>query len=212
MNGLSFAVAARESDGDSIEVRMDAKAQTEEIISFWFDDVGPEGWYGGGEELDDEIRRRYGELTENARTGGLDGWTCAARPVLALIILLDQFPRNLYRGDPRSFASDAKGRAVAGRAIGRGFDLRHEPPARNFFYLPFMHSEMLSDQHRAVRLFKLNVEGADGLAHARAHREIIRRFGRFPYRNAALGRTSTAAEAEFLEGGGYRAMLAEIRD
>ena len=122
--------------------------------------------------------------------------------------MLDQFPRNMFRGDARSFASDRKARAVAKAAIQRGHDLRIEPPARQFFYMPLMHSEFLPDQEKSVRLFLLNAPG-ENLQHAQAHRAVIRRFSRFPYRNAALGRRSTPKEEEFLAAGGYRAAMAE---
>jgi uncharacterized protein (DUF924 family) len=187
---------------------MDPRAEA--ILDFWLDAVGRDGWYATDEALDAEIRSRFLELWEAARRGDLDGWIGAPRTCLALAILLDQFPRNMFRGDGQSFASDAKALAVAKSAIARGFDERIDMPARQFFYLPLMHSEVLADQDRSVRLFTLTPECADNLKHARAHRAVIRRFGRFPYRNAALGRTTRPPEAAWMEAGGYRAALAEV--
>ena len=187
---------------------MDAEA--EEVLAFWLDEVGPVGWYQGGEALDATCRERFLATWERGRAGALDAWTCAPRSALGLIVLLDQLPRNMFRGHARSFASDAKARAVAKGAIERGFDAKIEGKARQFFYLPLMHSEVVSDQERAVRLFALRFEDKEQLTHAQAHRWVIRSFGRFPYRNAALGRTTTPAEAEFLAAGGYAAALREV--
>ena len=127
---------------------MDAMAQ--EVLSFWLDEVGPEGWYDEG--FDEPIRARFGALWEEARAGGRDRWICAPASCLALVIVLDQFPRNMFRGDAKSFASDRKARAVAKGAIQRGHDLRVELPGRRFFYMPLMHSEFLPDQEKGVRL------------------------------------------------------------
>lgn len=182
----------------------------EELLAFWLDEVGPDGWYRVDPALDARIRATYESVWESARAGGLDGWSCQPRPCLALVILLDQFPRNMFRGERRAFASDARALAFAKSAIGRGFDQRVETEARQFFYLPLMHSEIVADQERSVRLFKLNLEGASNLTHARAHRAVIRRFGRFPYRNDALGRATTEPEAAWLAQGGYAAALAEV--
>jgi uncharacterized protein (DUF924 family) len=179
------------------------------ILDFWLDEVGPEGWWAA-EELDPVIRERFRDLWEDARTGGRDGWTCGPRSCLALVILLDQFPRNMFRGDRLAFASDAKSVAVAKGAIARGLDGAIEPAARSFFYMPLQHSEMLADQDKAVRLVVLNYGPGDLLNHFRAHRLVIRRFGRFPYRNAALGRRTTPEEQAFLDAGGYPAALAEV--
>lgn len=187
---------------------MDARAQA--LLDFWLDEVGPQGWYESDEALDGRIRGDYLDLWEAGRCGGLDGWTNAPRPCLALTILLDQFPRNMFRGSPRAFASDAKALAVAKRAIVRGFDERIDMPARQFIYMPLMHSEVLADQDRSVRLFTLVPDAAESLKHARAHRAVIRRFGRFPYRNAALGRATRASEQAWLDAGGYAAALVEV--
>jgi uncharacterized protein (DUF924 family) len=185
-------------------------AEAEALLGFWLDEVGPVGWYEGGAALDAECRERFLGTWERGRSGAIDGWACTPRSTLALIVLFDQLPRNMFRDDPRAFATDAKARAVAKGAIGRGYDLRIDEPARQFFYMPLEHSETISDQGRAVRMFVLRFGDKETLKHARAHRAVIRRFGRFPYRNAALGRRTTPAEAAFLADGGYRAALAEV--
>lgn len=183
--------------------------EAEAILAFWLDEVGPKGWYQGGEALDAECRARFLDTWEQARRGALDGWAASPRSALALVILLDQMPRNMRRGEAGAFASDARALAVAKASIRRGFDLAVEGPERQFFYLPLMHSEVIADQERAVRLILLRLDGDDQLTHARAHRAVIRRFGRFPYRNAALGRRTTEGEDAFLAAGGYAAALAE---
>lgn len=186
---------------------MDAEA--EDVIAFWIDEVGPDGWYATDEALDARVRERFGATLERAGRGELDAWRATPRGCLAYLILLDQFPRNMFRGDARSFATDARALAAAKQAIARGHDRRVEGPARQFFYLPLMHSETLEDQERALRLLLLAFGRNENLRHARAHRAVIRRFGRFPYRNAALGRRTTPAEAAWMEAGGYQAALAE---
>ncbi len=185
-------------------------SEFEGVLSFWFDEIGQAAWYEQDAELDARVRDRFEGLWNRARRGTLDGWTCQPRSCLALVIVLDQFPRNMFRGDPRSFVTDPKALAVSKSAVDRGFDLRVDPVARQFFYLPLMHSEIAADQERAVRLFMLNIEGGSNLTHARAHRAVIRRFGRFPFRNAALGRLTTRSEAEWLAHGGYAAALSEV--
>jgi uncharacterized protein (DUF924 family) len=187
---------------------MDGEAQA--ILDFWLDEVGPKGWYAVDAALDARIRDRFGATWEAARRGERDAWSGAPACCLALVILLDQFPRNMFRGDARAFATDARALAVSKQAIARGFDERMPLPGRTFFYLPLMHSEVLADQDRSVRLFTLAAECAENLRHARAHRAVIRRFGRFPYRNAALGRTTREVERAWLESGGYEAALAEV--
>lgn len=188
---------------------MDAQAQ--QLLDFWLDEVGEEGWYRQDEALDATIRERWMGAWEVARDGGLRSWVIHPGSCLALVILLDQFPRNMFRGDARSFVSDRVARITANAAIQRGIDKRVELPARQFFYLPMMHSELPVHQDRSVRLFLINFGREDEhLRHARAHRDIIRRFGRFPYRNAALGRASTPEEEAFLAEGGYMAALEAV--
>ena len=185
----------------------------DEVLSFWIDDVGPGGWYKSDEALDQEIRDRFGDGWEGAMEGRHALWLTYPSGALAYIVLLDQFPRNMFRGSGRAFASDRIALAAAKQAIGKNWDLRIDEPARQFFYLPLMHSENLCDQDRCVRLMleRMPVHGASNLLHARAHREVIRRFGRFPYRNTALGRNSTATEADYVSGGGYGATVEELK-
>ncbi len=188
---------------------MDHKAQ--ELLDFWIGDVGPDGWYAADDARDATIRDGWGDLWETARGGGLANWRSGPKTCLALAILLDQFPRNMFRDDPRAFATDALARAAVKIAILHGQDRQVGLPERQFFYTPLMHSELQTDQDRSVRLFLVNFGAGDDLMlHARAHREAIRRFGRFPARNAALGRESTPEEKAHLEAGGYRAMLTEL--
>jgi uncharacterized protein (DUF924 family) len=182
----------------------------EEVLRFWVEEVGPEGWYRVDEALDATIRDRFGGLWQEALDGKHDRWICAPRSCLALVIVLDQFPRNMFRGDARSFASDPKALTVAKSAVMRGHDSKIEGPERQFFYMPLMHSETLANQDKSVRLFLLGFGHGESLKHAQAHRLVIRRFGRFPYRNAALGRTTTPEEQAFLDAGGYRAAMAEV--
>jgi uncharacterized protein (DUF924 family) len=181
----------------------------QDVVDFWLG-VGPDGWYNGGAALDTRIRDRYLGLWEAARRGACATWICQPDSCLALVVLLDQFPRNIFRDDPRAFATDARALAVAKSAVRRGHDKRIALPQRQFLYMPLMHSEMLPDQEKAVRLFLLNFGPGESLNHARAHRLVIRRFGRFPYRNMALGRESTPEEEAFLAAGGYRAAMAEV--
>lgn len=168
----------------------------DDVLRFWFgdEDEPREEWWRKDEEFDREIRDRFGALYEEAASGALDGWRETAEGSLALVIALDQFPRNMFRGDPRSYATDEKARETARYAVDRAFDRELSPVRRSFLYMPFMHSEDLEDQRRSVELF----EGMDPGGYAIRHREIVERFGRFPHRNAVLGRDTTPEEAEFL--------------
>lgn len=175
-----------------------------EVLDYWVNAVGQKGWYVANPEVDETIRRRFGALPDEAETGALDVWAETPSGALALLIVLDQFPRNLYRDDAQAFGYDKKARAVAADALDRGHDLATPAPERQFFYLPFMHSEELADQEMCVRLFEERMpEAAENLKHAVAHRDVIQRFNRFPHRNGALGRESTPEEVEYLENGGY---------
>lgn len=189
-------------------------AEPKALLAWWLDGVGPAGWYAGGAALDDETRARWLDPWQAALAGGLGQWLTYPQGALAYIILVDQFPRNMFRGDDRAFSTDRLALSAAKGAIAKGWDLRIDEPARQFFYLPLMHSEVLSDQDRCVRLIldRLPQTGADNLRHARAHRDVIRRFGRFPYRNDALGRDSRADEAAFLAEGGYMSAVAALTD
>lgn len=176
----------------------------EDVLSFWLDEVGEKGWYAPPDGLDDEIRDRFEPAWTSARDGTYALWLTYPTGTLAYILLMDQFPRNMHRNTGEAFATDRQGLAAAKAAIDRKWDLRIDPPARQFFYLPLMHSENLCDQDRCVRLFCERMPSSEhNLLHARAHREVIRLFGRFPYRNGALGRPSTAAEKNYVAAGGY---------
>ncbi|EAQ01462.1 hypothetical protein OB2597_01197 [Pseudooceanicola batsensis HTCC2597] len=188
-------------------------ASPEEILAFWLDETGPSGWYEVRESLDDEIRDRFGPAWEKAAQGAHGLWLTYPSGTLAYIILTDQFPRNMFRGSGRAFDTDGIARTAAKLAIDRSWDMRIDEPARQFFYLPLMHSENLADQDRCVRLMKERMpEGGEAnLLHAKAHREVIRRFGRFPYRNDALGRKPTQSEESYLEAGGYGQTVRELQ-
>lgn len=184
----------------------------QEVLDFWLREVGESRWYAVDDALDQQVRHRFLPLWEAAMEGRLGLWLVAAQDALAYVILLDQFPRNMFRGDARAFASDPHARAAAKTAIARDWDLKVPAPERQFFYLPLEHSESLIDQDRAVRLFKARLSDLpDQLLHARAHRDQIRRFGRFPTRNEVLRRESTPDEREFLAQGGYPALVERMR-
>ncbi|MDF1871567.1 DUF924 family protein [Vannielia sp.] len=177
--------------------------QAEDILRFWVDEIGPEGWYAVDDAVDAEIRKRFGGLWQDVHDDALRGWRNTPEGVLAYLVLTDQFPRNMFRGDGRSFATDARARQMAKWAIENRFDRRIDGPKRQFFYLPLMHSEVLADQDRAVRCFMTRMSQGNNLEHARAHRQVIRDFSRFPYRNEALARVSSEKEKAYLAAGGY---------
>lgn len=186
---------------------------SEQVLDFWLDRVGPDGWYAADDAVDAEIREKFLSTWEAARDGGLSLWLTYPSGALAYLILTDQFSRNMFRGSDQAFALDAISLAVAKRAICKGWDLKIDAPARQFFYLPMMHSENLCDQDRCIRLMveRLPQAGEGNLIHAQAHREVIRQFGRFPYRNAALGRTDTRSELEYADAGGYGFTLRQLQ-
>jgi uncharacterized protein (DUF924 family) len=178
------------------------------LIDRWF---GPPGdperekereiWFESTPEFDAALRTEFRADHEDATAGRLAAWEASVEGALALVLLLDQIPRNIFRGSPRAYASDALARGAADRALARGFDGAVPRAWRGFFYLPFEHSEDLADQERALALFAAmppTPECPDPLRHARRHHEIIARFGRFPHRNAVLGRASTPVELAFL--------------
>lgn len=186
----------------------------EDVLSFWLDEVGlGGGWYDVSDTLDAKITERFGDAWQGAKDGGFSLWLTYPSGALAYIILTDQFPRNMFRNDPRSFSTDKASLAAAKSAISKGWDMRIDEPARQFFYMPLMHSESLCDQDRCVRLMKERMPeyGASNMLHARAHREVIRQFGRFPFRNAALSRKLTAPEAAYVEQGGYGQTVRELQ-
>ncbi len=173
----------------------------EDVVKFWTE-AGRKLWFAKDEAFDGEIRARFEAVHHAAARGELDDWAETARGALALLLLLDQFPRNLFRASPHAFATDPLARKVARAATDRGFEQAFEPDLRQFFLLPFSHSERLEDQDRALALAEAS--GDAGLVKwANIHRDIISRFGRFPHRNACLARAATAAEQAFLEGGGF---------
>jgi uncharacterized protein (DUF924 family) len=176
-------------------------ASPAEIIDFWRD-AGHERWYKVDTGFDREIRERFLKSHEAAAAGELPGWDQSAEGALALLILLDQFPRNMFRGTPRAFSTDTLARQIADGALENGFDKKVDPKMRSFFYLPFMHSEKLADQERCLALYREN-DDAEGIKYAELHLDPIRRFGRFPHRNKILGRTSAPDEIAFLESGGF---------
>ncbi|MFA3917878.1 DUF924 family protein [Ruegeria hyattellae] len=185
----------------------------EEVLSFWLDEIGEDGWYRQDEALDQQIREKFLSAWEVACEGRFALWLTYPSGALAYIILMDQFPRNMFRGEGRAFASDRAALAAAKCAVDKGWDMRIDEPARQFFYLPMMHSESLCDQERCVRLLcqRMPETGAANMLHAQAHRQIIRQFGRFPYRNEALSRETTPQEMAFVSNGGYGATVRELQ-
>ena len=170
------------------------------MIAFWFAAATKARWYKATVAFDDECRQRFAALHEAAKAGELAPWAMSADGALALVLLLDQIPRNIHRGTALAFETDPKAVTVAAAAIEQGFDQALDPEKRAFLYLPFMHSEVLADQERSLVLNQaLGSEKA--LAYAVDHADIIRRFGRFPHRNAILGRENTEEEQAFLEAG-----------
>jgi uncharacterized protein (DUF924 family) len=175
-------------------------ASAAEIVRFWRD-AGPKFWFVKDETFDGRCRAFEAEHHAAAR-GELRAWEADAESALALMILLDQIPRNIFRGSPHAFATDGLAQAAAARALDRQFDAATESALRMFFYLPFEHAEDFALQERSVTLFT-NLGDADYLKYAILHRDVIARFGRFPHRNAILGRKSTAEELAFLAEGGF---------
>jgi uncharacterized protein (DUF924 family) len=180
-------------------------ATVEDITRFWRE-AGPKAWFAKDDAFDEAIRRNYEPAHHAAARGEYDAWIETPEGALALLLLLDQFPRNLYRGSAHAFATDPKARRLAREAIAREHDLALEAGLRPFFYLPFEHSEDLADQDESIRLttrLRDDTGDADTLKWAAIHRDIIARFGRFPHRNRALARTTTAEEQAFLDEGGF---------
>lgn len=190
-----------------------------EVLDFWFDDGLERGWpsrnmselwFGGSRGLDEEIRERFSVFVEAALWSELVDWEARPLSRLALVIVLDQFTRNIYRGEAKAFSGDHRACTLVMEGIARGMDKQLPWIGRVFFYMPLMHAEDMALQDECVRCFEAMVDEApadiadkvrNNLAFAKEHRELIKRFGRFPYRNAALGRESTEAEREYLEHG-----------
>jgi uncharacterized protein (DUF924 family) len=173
-----------------------------DVLAFWRE-AGPDRWYERDEAFDAAIRTRFLSTYAAAVAGERSDWETTADGALALLIVLDQFPRNMFRDDPCAYAADPLARVVADRAIARGFDQQVDAGERLFFYLPFEHSEDAADQARCVALH-IALGDADSLKWAQLHADIIARFGRFPHRNAVLGRKTTPDEQAFLDGGGFK--------
>ncbi|MFN4192980.1 MAG: DUF924 family protein [Tabrizicola sp.] len=182
------------------------------LLDFWLHEIGPDGWYAGGDEIDSLCRDRFADLWQAARDGGLEHWVDGTVGTLAYLILTDQIPRNIHRGTALAFATDPQARAAAGKALDAGWDMGAPEPERQFFYMPFEHSEDAEDQALSVRLLTERMPSDPEMAlHARAHQEVIARFGRFPTRNAALGRESSPEERQYLEDGGYMAVVNRLK-
>jgi uncharacterized protein (DUF924 family) len=184
-------------------------SQANEILDFWFGkpdeaDYGKprKFWFIKNPEFDQEVRSRFLKDYQQAAAGKLDDWKTSPQGCLALIILLDQFPRNIFRGQPQAFATDPQALAYAQHAVAQGFDKQLLPIQRQFIYLPFEHSENLADQHQCIELFSMlkdHPECSSCVDYAHRHHKVIERFGRFPHRNEILGRETTPEEAEFLK-------------
>jgi len=172
-----------------------------DVLAFWLA-AGPDRWFREDEAFDAEIRARFQGIYDDAAAGRLSSWENTQDGALAAVIILDQLPRNMFRGSARAYATDSMARAVAGRAIARGFDQRIAMPARVFLYLPFEHSENPVHQEYCLTLLQATGD-ADLVEWGELHADIIRRFGRFPHRNAVLGRVTTPEEQTFLDNGGF---------
>ena len=185
----------------SVNAQTPPKAQA--VLDFWFSDATRRRWFNATPTFDETLRTRFLDTFEQAEAGGLRDWAETPDGALALVIVLDQFPLNLFRNQARSFGTEAAARSVAFAAIERGLDQQLKDSGKAFLYLPFMHSEDLADQDRSVALFEA-AGLRENLRFAHHHRNIVARFGRFPHRNAALGRTSTQEEIDWLNSpGGY---------
>jgi uncharacterized protein (DUF924 family) len=191
---------------------MTAKVTFPEVLDFWFGGADSplrgrarKAWFVKSDDFDREVRERFSNLWETAASGGLKSWGDTPLAALALVVVLDQFPRNMFRGKPQAFASDALALATTHRIMERRFDRLLRPIERAFVYLPFQHAEDVEAQRRALALYgDLARLGVDHLDFARRHHDIVARFGRFPHRNEILGRTSTLEEIEFLKQPGSR--------
>ena len=181
--------------------------QPGDILNFWFEEAGPAKWYARSDAFDADIRARFEDFATNAaatlKTTGAHDWQDDPNAALALIIALNQFSRNMYRGTKGAFAWDGLALACAKLAVDKGYDLKTGQARRAFFYLPYMHAEDLAVQDACVRLMDMRIDNPDNLFHAVEHRKLIARFGRYPHRNAVLDRDSTDEEIEYLKIGGY---------
>lgn len=170
----------------------------DDVLHFWFEELRPEDWFTSSAQVDDKCRSRFGDDYAALKDEPPNAANADARTLLAAVIVFDQFPRNIFRKTPQAYATDAKALELARHAVASGKDKSLPPAQRHFLYLPFMHSEDLQAQAESVRLFnELGIP--DGVKYARHHHDIVERFGRFPHRNAILGRRSTAEELAFLK-------------
>lgn len=170
----------------------------QEILAFWFSEEVRPRWFNSTPEFDSLLRDHYESTWEQARCGSYDFWAQEANSALALVIVLDQFPLNMFRQDARQYSTESHARRIASEAIELGLDKKLEPAQQAFLYLPFMHSESLLDQKRSLQLYE-EAGLEDNLRFARHHHDVVKRFGRFPHRNETLGRDSTAEEIEYLK-------------
>ena len=170
-----------------------------EILNFWIKEVGPKKWFRSSKALDEEIRDRFQNHWAAALEGAYDGWVTTPDGACALIVLLDQFPRNMFRGTPEAFASDAKALEIATIAVENRRDLEMPQAIRQLFYMPFMHAEDAASQEKCIELIRDRSGDSTNLQHAEEHSQIIQQFGRFPHRNEVLGRENTEAEKAYLE-------------
>ena len=174
-----------------------------DVLEFW-ESTGSKGWWMKNDDVDAQIHEKFGQLHRQACAGELDDWRETPDGALALIIVLDQFSRNMFRGSPKTFAQDAKALKLAKDAIAKGFDKQANETLQFFFYLPFEHSENIEDQERSLELFEAYNGDPEFMKAAREHHDIIKRFGRFPHRNEVLGRETTLEEQAYLDGGGFK--------
>ncbi len=198
MSGAMFAHAATGAEPD--RSAPGAVTEAPAVVAFWRE-AGPGMWFAKDDAFDRRFRERFAHLYEAAARGKLSHWLATSDGALGLLILLDQYPRNSFRGTPRMYATDTLARAVAAAALAAGHDRAASAEMQLFFYLPFAHSEDMADQDRSVALVRRL--GEPNVSHANRHRDIIRRFGRFPHRNPILGRAMRPEEQEYLDNGGY---------
>jgi len=183
------------------------RSMDQDVLRFWFEETSPQQWFSKSNAFDTAISERFGAevLSVGAalEAGKPPPWGSEIKALLATVILLDQFPRNIYRDSPDAFRFDPLALSLAHRAIETGEDMKLQPLERSFLYMPLMHSEALTDQLKCVELMEARVGTEDNIHHAKEHCKVIERFGRFPHRNAILGRESTPEEVTYLEQGGY---------
>ena len=179
----------------------------DDVLRFWFEETSPKQWFSKSDVFDSAIRSRFSEavmsVSQVLESGGPPPWGSDIKAILAAVILLDQFPRNIYRDTADAFRFDPLALSLACGAIERGDDVKLDPVERSFLYMPLMHSESLDDQTRCVELMESRVGTESNIHHAKEHRKVIEKFGRFPHRNVILGRPSSAEEKKFLDEGGY---------